>query len=45
MDKLGQVMTKIINDDKLRMKVSKLAISNSKTIIPRDNARALTSLL
>lgn len=44
-DKLGQVMTKIINDDKLRIKVSKLAISNSKTIIPRDNARVLSSLL
>ena len=42
---LGDIMEKVIDDDTLRLSISELAISRSKTILPRDNALALTSMM
>ena len=43
--KLGNLMEKIIDDDALRLSISELAINRSKTILPRDNAQVLTSMM
>ena len=42
---LGDLMEKIIDDDTLRLSISELAINRSKTILPRDNAQVLTSMM
>jgi glycosyltransferase involved in cell wall biosynthesis len=42
---LGDLLEKVIGDDNLRLLISEQAVSRSKIILPRDNARALTSLL
>ena len=42
---LGNLMEKIIDDDNLRLSISEQAISSSKTVLPRDNANALTNMI
>ena len=43
--KLGDLMEKIIANDDLRLSISEKASSRSKTILPRNNANALTNML
>jgi glycosyltransferase involved in cell wall biosynthesis len=43
--KLGDLMEKIIDDDTLRLAISELAISKSKSILPQDNAQVLTAMM
>ena len=41
----AKLLEKIIDDDTQRLAISELAISKSKTILPRDNAQALTAMM
>ena len=41
---LGDLLLKVIEDDFLRLSIADAAVSNSKTILPKDNAEALISL-
>lgn len=42
---LGDLLSKVVEDDFLRLSIADAAVSKSKTVLPKDNAAALLGLL